>query len=171
MWTRMKELNPESFQMKKTTKQLLTVLLVLSSFVYAKDKTLADFPLRLEVMTQDFGGKGTTVRTGAIVSNAACNFAVADEKIAYVVENRNVFSCHTFTPGTILSAREASVWGQPYIEFAWTENGKLKTQKYNLLYKRLLPNRNSGTGSKNIGIEGGANGDFGGETNKESRAH
>ena len=117
---------------------MIVAVFLASTFVAAKDKSLANYPLKLEVQTQDFSGKGTRITTGAISSDAACNFVVADERIIYVVENRNVFNCHTWTPGTILAAREAKVWGQPYIEFAWTdEHGKLKTQKYTLLNKRL----------------------------------
>lgn len=117
---------------------MIIAVFLASTFVAAKDKSLNDYPLRLEVQTQDFTGKGTRITTGAISSDAACHFVVADERMIYVVENRNVFNCHTWTPGTILSAREAKIWGQPYVEFVWADQGgKLKTQKYTLLYKRL----------------------------------
>jgi hypothetical protein len=126
----------EAGQMK-TLMNTVVAVLFLATIAVAKNKTLADYPMQFEVLSQDFTGRGTRVTTGAITSDAACQFVARDKTTIYVVENRNFMTCHTFTPGTVLSGREAQKWGVSYIEFAWTEKGKLKTQKYTLLSKGI----------------------------------
>ena len=124
---------------KSNVKNYAVALLLASSLVYAKDKSMSDYPLQFEVLNEDLTGTNSrTVVTGAIRNSQSCDFWVRDNKILYHVENRNVFTCHTWVPGTTLDGRLAKSMGVPYIEFAWLDaSGKVNTQKYTLLYRRL----------------------------------
>jgi len=110
--------------------RLIVVVLVASGLIYAKSKSLSDYPTRFKVTSVVYG----VFHPMEPASNGGpyCTMSLAADGTGYAVYSQS-FLCSTFDPGTEVNGRLGSTWGMRWIELAWFDGkGKLKTHKYTI---------------------------------------
>ncbi len=106
--------------------RLLVAALLLSGTLYAKDKSLSDYPLSFIVSSTIYDDPSSSDL------NHKCRMFLKEDKGGgYSVYSNGL--CTTFSPGAVVVGRFATFLGVRMIELAWRDKkGKIKTCEYTI---------------------------------------
>ena len=109
-----------------STRLLVAAVLLFSGILYAKDKSLSDYPISFTVSSTLYDDPSSNDL------NHKCRMYLKEDKgSGYSVYSNGL--CTTFSPGAVVVGRFSTFWGVRMIELAWRDKkGKIKTCKYTI---------------------------------------
>ena len=110
------------------THKLLIAFWLLALPAVAKQNQLSDYP-DLYVVRQSYKSNVSIAILNQYVHGYGCNAVVSNETRT-VIAASTAINCNTFPLGNQIHAKFKSYLGVPVIEFAWEQDGKVKSQTF-----------------------------------------